>query len=207
MTYSVKLNTAYRPSDTSADSIFLHDQEFEQGALYTLRRTRTDQFKEEVAEIMGELTMEEYMTITRKDYDSRINEKGRIELKGHFLLKLHDNTISGTNGEDAVEHIENFLKIVDLLNVPNILMIDLGRGDDEEVMTDNELSNARDDSLTEENEIAQIFRIDTDIFHFKTPLFEAFMEFNYLSQTNVDVLIKDIPRFKTYEEYKDDWIY
>ncbi|GJR86319.1 hypothetical protein Tco_0210330 [Tanacetum coccineum] len=84
---------------------------------------------------MGELTMEEYMTITRKDHDSGINEKG----------------------------------------------------DDEEVITDNELSNPRDDSLIEENEMAQIFRIDTDIFHFETPLCEAFKELNYLSKINVDI--------------------
>ncbi|GKD86042.1 hypothetical protein Tco_1357196 [Tanacetum coccineum] len=81
------------------------------------------------------------------------------------------------------------------------------RGDDEEVITDNELSNPRDDNSIEENEIAQIFRIDTDIFYFETPLCEASMEFNYLSQIDVDVVIKDIPGFKTYEEYKDDWIY
>ncbi|GJU54002.1 hypothetical protein Tco_1227716 [Tanacetum coccineum] len=81
------------------------------------------------------------------------------------------------------------------------------RGDDEEVITDNELSNPRDDNLIEENKIAQIFRIDTDIFHFEKPLCETFKEFNYLSQINVDVLIKDIPGFKTYEEYKDDRIY
>nr|GEX52544.1 reverse transcriptase domain-containing protein [Tanacetum cinerariifolium] len=62
---------------------------------------------------MGELTIEEYITITRKDYDSGINEKGRIELKGRFLLELRDNAFNGTNGEDAVEHIENFKKIED----------------------------------------------------------------------------------------------
>ncbi|GJV43569.1 hypothetical protein Tco_1428105 [Tanacetum coccineum] len=130
--------------------------------------------------------MEEYKTITRKDYDSGINEKGRIELKGQFLLELSDNVFSGTNGEDAVEH---------------------RRGDDEEVITDSELSNPRDDNLIEENEIAQIFRIDTDIFCFERPLCDASKEFNYLSQIDVDVLIKDIPGFKTYEEYKDDWIH
>nr|GEU68923.1 hypothetical protein [Tanacetum cinerariifolium] len=120
-----------------------------------------DQFEEEVAEKIGELTMEEYITITQKDYDSGINKKGRIELKGLVLLELPDN----------------------------------------------EFSNPRDDSLIEENKIAQIFRINTDIFHFETPLCEAFKEFNYLSQINVDVHIKDVHGFRTYEEYKDDWIY
>ncbi|GJT79100.1 hypothetical protein Tco_1045825 [Tanacetum coccineum] len=60
------------------------------------------------------------------------------------------------------------------------------REDDEEVITDNELSNPRNDNLIEENEIAQIFRIDTAIFHLETPLCEAFKEFNYLTQIDVD---------------------
>ncbi|GJZ31958.1 hypothetical protein Tco_0577005 [Tanacetum coccineum] len=32
-------------------------------------------------------------------------------------------------------------------------------------------------------------------------------EFNYLLQIDPNVLTKDIDGFKTYEEYKDDWIY
>ncbi|GKD81019.1 hypothetical protein Tco_1347858 [Tanacetum coccineum] len=35
----------------------------------------------------------------------------------------------------------------------------------------------------------------------------AFKEFNYLLQIDPDVLTKDIDGFKTYEKYKDDWIY
>ncbi|GKA39757.1 hypothetical protein Tco_0732308, partial [Tanacetum coccineum] len=50
-------------------------------------------------------------------------------------------------------------------------------------------------------------KIDTDIFHFKTPLCEAFKDFNYLLKIDVDVLTNDILRFKTYDEYKDTWIY
>ncbi|GJW84293.1 hypothetical protein Tco_0157438 [Tanacetum coccineum] len=49
--------------------------------------------------------------------------------------------------------------------------------------------------------------IATDIFHFKTPLCEAFKEFNYLLKIDVDVLTNDILGFKTYDEYKDAWIY
>ncbi|GJT15384.1 hypothetical protein Tco_0874090 [Tanacetum coccineum] len=33
---------------------------------------------------------------------------------------LRKNAFSGTNGEDAVEHIENFLKVIDLIKVPKI---------------------------------------------------------------------------------------
>nr|GEW79272.1 hypothetical protein [Tanacetum cinerariifolium] len=34
-----------------------------------------------------------------------------------------------------------------------------------------------------------------------------FKEFNYVLHIDPDVLTKDIEGFKTYEEYKDDWIY
>ncbi|GKC74357.1 hypothetical protein Tco_1120240 [Tanacetum coccineum] len=76
------------------------------------------------------------------------------------------------------------------------------RGDDEVELTDEEFSDSDDD-----DEVAEIFRIDTNIFDFETPTCRAFKEFNYLLQINPDVLTKDIDGFKTYEEYKDDWIY
>ncbi|GJV10233.1 hypothetical protein Tco_1351774 [Tanacetum coccineum] len=53
----------------------------------------------------------------------------------------------------------------------NVLWIYWARGDDEKVITYDELSNLGDGNLIKENEIAQIFRIDTDIFHFETPLY------------------------------------
>ncbi|GKF32583.1 hypothetical protein Tco_0102381 [Tanacetum coccineum] len=85
----------------------------------------------------------------------------------------------------------------------NELWIYWTRGDDEEVITDNELSNPGDRNFIEETRIAEIFRIETDIFQFETPLCEAFKEFNYLLKIDIDVLTNDIPRFKTYDEYKD----
>ncbi|GKB80167.1 hypothetical protein Tco_0947062 [Tanacetum coccineum] len=49
--------------------------------------------------------------------------------------------------------------------------------------------------------------IETDIFDYETPLCLAFNEFNYLLKVDPDLLTKDIMGFKTYEDYKDDWIY
>nr|GEU72700.1 VIER F-box protein 2 [Tanacetum cinerariifolium] len=74
------------------------------------------------------------------------------------------------------------------------------RGDDEVELTDKESSNNDD-------EVVEVFRIDTNVFGFETPMCKAFKEFNYLLQINLDLPIKDIEGFKTYEEYKDDWIY
>ncbi|GKC58565.1 hypothetical protein Tco_1086163 [Tanacetum coccineum] len=42
------------------------------------------------------------------------------ELKGKFLDDLLNNAFCGTNGEDAVEHIDYFLKIVDPIKLPNV---------------------------------------------------------------------------------------
>ncbi|GKE79217.1 hypothetical protein Tco_1545337 [Tanacetum coccineum] len=80
-------------------------------------------------------------------------------------------------------------------------------GDNEEVLTDEELYNPEGENLNEDTEIAEIFRIETDIFHFKTPLCEAFNKFNYLFKIDVDVLTSDIFGLNTYSEYKDAWIY
>nr|GEV46497.1 VIER F-box protein 2 [Tanacetum cinerariifolium] len=74
------------------------------------------------------------------------------------------------------------------------------RGDDEVEFTDEEFSD-------NEDEVAKVFRIDANLFEFETPMCKAFKEFNYLLQIDPDLLTKDIEGFKTYEDYKNDWIY
>ncbi|GJX04910.1 hypothetical protein Tco_0190826 [Tanacetum coccineum] len=73
-------------------------------------------------------------------------------------------------------------------------------GDDEVELTDEEFSD-------NEDEVAEVFRIDTNIFDFEMPMCKAFKEFNHLLQIDPDLLTKNIEGFKTCEEYKDDWIY
>ncbi|GJS46311.1 hypothetical protein Tco_0596432 [Tanacetum coccineum] len=81
------------------------------------------------------------------------------------------------------------------------------RGDDEEVLTNEEPYNLGEENTSERYEVTEICRIEVGLFEFKTPICDAFKECNYLSKVDVDVLTKDIPVFKTYEEYKDDWMY
>ncbi|GJS57341.1 hypothetical protein Tco_0652125 [Tanacetum coccineum] len=50
----------------------------------------------------------------------KIEDKDSFELKGQFLKELRDNTFSGSDHEDANEHIEKVLEIVDLFHIPNI---------------------------------------------------------------------------------------
>ncbi|GJQ91140.1 hypothetical protein Tco_0002279 [Tanacetum coccineum] len=75
------------------------------------------------------------------------------------------------------------------------------RGDDEVELTDEESSDDKD-------EVAEVFRIDTNLFNFETPMCKAFKEFNYLLQIDqLTYLIRDIEGFRTLEDYKDVWIY
>ncbi|GJW02040.1 hypothetical protein Tco_1560896 [Tanacetum coccineum] len=89
----------------------------------------------------------------------------------------------------------------------NALWIYWTRGDDEVEFTNKESSDPDDENLIEGNEVAKIFRIETNVFDFETPTCRALKEFNYLLQIDLEVLTKHIDRFKTYDEYKDDWIY
>ncbi|GKA34479.1 retrovirus-related pol polyprotein from transposon TNT 1-94 [Tanacetum coccineum] len=57
---------------------------------------------------------------TRSNTPPKIEEKDSFELKGQFLKELRSNTFSGSDHEDANEHIEKVLKIVDLFHIPNI---------------------------------------------------------------------------------------
>ncbi|GJZ67426.1 retrovirus-related pol polyprotein from transposon TNT 1-94 [Tanacetum coccineum] len=80
--------------------------------------------EEEVAKTMAE-TKEHYMSKTRGDYGSgvarpKIENKDNFELKGQILKELRTHTFSGSDHEDANEHIEKVLEIIDLFHIPNI---------------------------------------------------------------------------------------
>ncbi|GKF40238.1 hypothetical protein Tco_0120299, partial [Tanacetum coccineum] len=50
----------------------------------------------------------------------KINDKTHFELKGQYLKELRENTFSGSEHEDANEHIEKVLEIVDLFHIPEV---------------------------------------------------------------------------------------
>ncbi|GKE69753.1 hypothetical protein Tco_1527825 [Tanacetum coccineum] len=80
-------------------------------------------------------------------------------------------------------------------------------GSDEIEPKNEETFDLEETNHDDEQEIGEIFRIETNLFDYETPLCEKFKEFNYLLKIDHDLLTKDIEGFKTYEEYKDDWIY
>ncbi|GJW92970.1 hypothetical protein Tco_0172642 [Tanacetum coccineum] len=78
---------------------------------------------------------------------------------------------------------------------------------DEIEPTNEKPSNLEETNHDDEQEIDEIFRIETNLFDYETPLREKFKEFNYILKIDPDLLTKDIEGFKTYEDYKDGWIY
>ncbi|GJZ03229.1 hypothetical protein Tco_0521190 [Tanacetum coccineum] len=91
---------------------------------YNLFSDLEENSEEEVAKTMAE-TMKQYMSKTRAEYGSgiarpKIDDKDHFELKRQFLKELRDNTFSGSDHEDANEHIKKVLEIADLFHVPNI---------------------------------------------------------------------------------------
>ncbi|GKC69098.1 VIER F-box protein 2 [Tanacetum coccineum] len=80
------------------------------------------------------------------------------------------------------------------------------RGDDEVELTNEEFSDPDNENLIDKDEVTEIFRIETDVFDFETPICKAFNEFNYLLKINTDSLTSDILKFKTYDEFKNEWM-
>ncbi|GJR54293.1 hypothetical protein Tco_1404814 [Tanacetum coccineum] len=154
----------------------------------------------------------------------KVNGKNAYELKGKFLNDLHNNAFSGTSEEDAVEHIEYFLRIVDPIDLPNVNQdklrvvvfpislvgvawkwfdeikgsidswVDLTAkklGNDEIEPTDENFLNLEKEYWSDEDETAEIFKIEDNLLDYETPLCKAFNEFNYSSKlTRICLFLK-----------------
>ncbi|GKB06245.1 hypothetical protein Tco_0834478, partial [Tanacetum coccineum] len=75
--------------------------------------------------------------------------------------------------------------------------------DDEEVLTDEELSDIEEENLSEEDEIAKIFRIEIDIFHFETPLWLEDSEVK--DEALINKAILEGPKEVEEESSEDAW--
>ncbi|GJR71373.1 hypothetical protein Tco_0083738 [Tanacetum coccineum] len=66
--------------------------------------------------------MNDYISVTHKsfvsnDNDGKMIKKNFIEIEGTFLVTILDNSFNGINGENVFEHINSFLKVVELLKI------------------------------------------------------------------------------------------
>ncbi|GJZ49745.1 hypothetical protein Tco_0603935, partial [Tanacetum coccineum] len=132
-----------------------------------------------------------------------VNGKAAYELKGRFLDDLREIAFNGTNGEDAVEHIEYFLKIVDPIDLLNVLW-DFWKKFDNKGVTNVGFFDIEEANNEDEHKITEIFKIETNLFDYETPLCTRFNEFNYLLKVDTELFTHDIERTKTYEEYENE---
>ncbi|GKA52053.1 hypothetical protein Tco_0745249, partial [Tanacetum coccineum] len=88
----------------------------------------------------------------------------------------------------------------------NALWIYWTRGEDEVELIGEEFSDPDDEHLINKDKVTEIFRIKTNIFDFKTPICNAFNESNYLLKIYTNLLTSDILGFKTYDEFKNEWM-
>ncbi|GKE19417.1 nucleobase-ascorbate transporter 12, partial [Tanacetum coccineum] len=75
-------------------------------------------------------TIEQYISKTRGDYGSditgpKIITDTHFKLKRQFLIELRNDTFSGSEHEDANEHIEKVLEIIDLFHILNITQVQI----------------------------------------------------------------------------------
>ncbi|GKC47625.1 hypothetical protein Tco_1065347, partial [Tanacetum coccineum] len=125
------------------------------------------------------------------DNEGRMAEKSFLEIQGTFLVKIRDNAFNGTIGENTIEHIENFLE-EDLVEKFVQRFYQLSYNNEE--MEADEDDNPDD--------VAEIFKIEGNLFDFETPLCKAFNEFNYLLKIDTDLFTFDIEEIRTYEEHE-----
>nr|GEU29485.1 C2 calcium/lipid-binding domain, CaLB [Tanacetum cinerariifolium] len=86
----------------------------------------------------------------------------------------------------------------------NTLWVYWMRGDDEVILNDEEVLDLKDKNNNDKHEIANIFRIETNLFDYETPLCTEFKKFNYLLKVNAELFSYDIERTKTFKDYENE---
>ncbi|GKB32036.1 hypothetical protein Tco_0871437 [Tanacetum coccineum] len=76
--------------------------------------------------------------------------------------------------------------------------------DDNEGVTNKGFYDLEEANNNDEHEITEIFKIETNLFNYETPLCTEFKEFNYLLKVDTKLFTHDIERTKTYEDYKSE---
>ncbi|GJR89531.1 hypothetical protein Tco_0213542 [Tanacetum coccineum] len=162
----------------------------------------------------------DYITATRKNFisndnEGRMVEKCIVEIQGTFLVKIHNDTFYGNDGENAYEHIISTCRscIMNGLErvIGSITKKKKNTWDDmlekfilkfHHLSNHNEEETEKDENPNEIDNVPEIFRIEGNLFDFETPLCEAYHEFNCLLNIDTDLFTHDIKNLKTYDEYE-----
>ncbi|GKD15643.1 hypothetical protein Tco_1200050 [Tanacetum coccineum] len=135
--------------------------------------------------------------------------KGEFEkikdVKVKDILLTCDTPLEVFNKEvSRLSEMDNdlFTYEVEISNIPcnSKMDDDLEHEADDDMGGDDEVELTDEESSDDEDEIAEIFRIDTNIFDYETPLCLAFNEFNYLLKVDSDLLKKDIIGFLSHPQ-------
>ncbi|GJX14689.1 hypothetical protein Tco_0206447 [Tanacetum coccineum] len=81
------------------------------------------------------------------------------------------------------------------------LPVRVGLRDDQEGVIDEGFFDVEEANNDDEQETTKIFRNETNLFDYKTPLCTEFKEFNFLLKVDPELFTHDIERTKTYEDY------
>nr|GEW40017.1 hypothetical protein [Tanacetum cinerariifolium] len=73
----------------------------------------------------------------------------------------------------------------------------------QEGVADKEFSKAEKANNDDEQETIEIFRIETNLFNYETPLCTEFKELNFLLKVDPELFTHDIERNKTYGDYEN----
>ncbi|GJT04377.1 hypothetical protein Tco_0838839 [Tanacetum coccineum] len=153
--------------------------------------------------------LEEYITVTKKNHVSKndggkIIEKSFFEVKGMFLEKLARDTFSGIKGEDVVEHIEKFLKIIRPINIKNVITTWVE-------LTDKLFDKFYPPSRTRVEKVNEVeisgAPVDYRFENFVAANFERYMTMDHYTMNSLwKFWNKNYGNEELSEEYKNDWI-
>ncbi|GJV04181.1 hypothetical protein Tco_1337750 [Tanacetum coccineum] len=113
-----------------------------------------------------------------------------VSLTCDTQLEIFNMEVSRLSGMDN----DLFTYEVEVANIPcNSKMDDDSEDDDDDdIGGDDEVELTDEESSDDMDEVAKVFRIDTNLFDFETPICKAFNEFNYLLQIDPELTTKDI---------------
>ncbi|GJS80805.1 hypothetical protein Tco_0747346 [Tanacetum coccineum] len=126
------------------------------------------------------------------DNEERMVEKSFLEIQGTFLVKIRDNTFNGIIGENAFKHIDNFLEVVGPLKIKGLSQ-DRFRLSVFPILLAGAIETDEND---DPDDIADIFKIEGNLFDFETPYQNESVYFQY--QRNQDLRGNGKTKWPTY---------
>ncbi|GJZ87339.1 hypothetical protein Tco_0658949 [Tanacetum coccineum] len=225
MAYSEPLDTAYQPSDTIT---LISGEKIEEIMADIQTKTTMEEFTTNdkanyysgITSIMvnGKRAYElkgKFLDDLRDNAFSRTNGEDTVDLTKQFFGKYYPPSRTGRiTITNAIKDPSNFtFKKWLALKFANHMIMDpftkkvlwdfWNMSNNYEGVADEEISDVKKANNDDEQETAKIFRIETNLFDYKTPLCIKFIEFNFLFKVDPKLFTHDIKRTKTYEEYEN----